>query len=229
MLQIAISPVFHFGGKHITVTKDTLLNKRRPTVYRLELEEPRFGLPETVIVKQQKNEQEAEFCAEISAYKKLQKLQGTVIPTLFGEGSFNGRPTLILSEIKGITLRDFAKLVETSVGENTLKSCLGNAFQELYKYGAEHYDLNLGNFLVCDNGKVVVIDLEEVEFLDRKQSWERSVNLGSVGYLMSRFRDVRYPCRAPSPVLYWMPHTRDSDDRGGSEMPGSCCSMGPMS
>lgn len=187
------------------MTKDTLLNKRRPTVYRLELEEPRFGLPETVIVKQQKDEQEAEFYAEISAYKKLQKLQGTVIPTLFGEGSFNGRPVLILSEIKGITLRDLAKLVETSVEENILKSRLENAFQELYKYGAEHCDLNLGNFLVCDNGQLVVIDLEEVEFPDRQQAWERSVNLGSVNYLMSRYRDVRYPRRAPSPVLYWIP------------------------
>ena len=48
----------------------------------------------------------------------------------------------------------------------------------------------------------MVIDLEEVEFPDRQQAWERSVNLGSVDYLMSRFRDVRYPRRAPLPVLY---------------------------
>ncbi|CAG8906125.1 unnamed protein product [Penicillium egyptiacum] len=161
------SYIFRFGGKRITVTKDTLLNKRRPTIYRLELEEPRFGLPETVIVKQQKKEWEAEFCAEISAYKKLEKLQGTVIPTLFGEGSFNERPPLILSEIKGITLRNLAKQAETSVcvEENTLNSHLENAFQELYEYGAQHCDLNPVNFLVCDNGQVVVIDLEVVEFL----------------------------------------------------------------
>ncbi|CAG8116993.1 unnamed protein product [Penicillium salamii] len=221
--------VFHFGGKRITVTKDTLLNQIRPTVYRLELEEPHFGLPGTVIVKQQKDEQEAEFCAEISAYKKLQELQGTVLPTLFGEGSFNGRPALILSEIKGITLREFAKLGETSIEENTLRCCLENAFQELYKYGAEHFDLNLGNFLVCDNVQVVIIDLEEIEFPDRQKAWENSVNLGSVNYLMSRFRDVRYPRRAPSPVLYSMPHTGASDDRSGSEMTGPCYSMELMS
>lgn len=40
---------------------DTLLNNLRPTVYRLELEEPRSGLPETVIVKQEKNGRESEF------------------------------------------------------------------------------------------------------------------------------------------------------------------------
>lgn len=209
--------------------KDKLLNKLRPTVYRLELEEPRLGLPETVIVKEEKHEREAEFCNEITAYERLQNLQGTVIPILFGRGSFNGRPALILSEVEGITLRDLAKLVESSVQEKTLETQLENAFKELHKYGAEHCDLNLGNFLSCNNGKVVVIDLEEVEFPDRQQAWECSVNLGSVSYLMSRFRDVRYPHRAPSPVVYWKSCTGDSDDKSGSEVTGSCCSMGLVS
>ncbi|KAJ5775715.1 uncharacterized protein N7511_000726 [Penicillium nucicola] len=155
------------------------------------------------------------------AYQRLQKLQGTVITTLSGEGSFNGHPALIFSEIKGITLREIANLVEASVKESILRSRLENAFRELYKYGAEHCDLDLGNFLVCDNGQMMVIDLEEVKFPERQQAWEHSINLGSVDYLMSRFRDVRYPRRAPSPVLYWMPHTGASDDRSGSKMPGS--------
>jgi hypothetical protein len=96
------------------VKKDKLLNELRPTAYRLELEEPRFGLPETVIVKQQKHEREDEFCNTITAYKRLRILQGTVIPTLFGRGSFNGLPALILLEVEGITLRDLAKVVELS-------------------------------------------------------------------------------------------------------------------
>ncbi|KAJ5204949.1 uncharacterized protein N7498_005828 [Penicillium cinerascens] len=104
-----------FGDKRINVKKDELLNQLRPTVYRLELEEPRLGLPATVIVKQEKPKREAEFRDEIFAYKRLRELQGTVIPTLFGQGSFNGRPALILSEIGGITLRDLAKLDESSV------------------------------------------------------------------------------------------------------------------
>jgi hypothetical protein len=156
--------MIYFGNKCITARNDTLLNKLHPTVYRLELGEPRFGLPETAIVKQQKHEREAEFYDEISALTKLQKLQDTVIPTLFGECSFNGRLALIISGIKGITLRDLAKLAESSVEEKTLQFHLEEAFKEFYKFGAEHYDLNLGNFLLCDNGEVVVIDLKEVEF-----------------------------------------------------------------
>lgn len=198
-------------------------------VYRLELGEPRFGLPETVIVKQQKHGREAEFCNEITAYKRLRKLQGTVIPTLFGRGSVNGLPALILSEVEGITLRDLAKVVEPSFQEKTLETPLEKTFQDLHKYGAEHCDLNLGNFMFCNNRQVVVIDLEEVEFPDRQQAWERSVNLGCVSYLMSRFRDVRYPRRASSPDVYWSSCTGDNDDKSGSEAPGSCDSMGLVS
>ncbi|KAJ5840708.1 uncharacterized protein N7525_005896 [Penicillium rubens] len=60
---------FYFGGKHVTTTNDAPRNMLHPTVYRLELEEPRFDLPETVIVKQQKNGREYEFPNEISTYK----------------------------------------------------------------------------------------------------------------------------------------------------------------
>jgi hypothetical protein len=136
---------------------------------------------------------------------------------------------LILSEVAGITLRDLVKVVGPSFQEKTLETQLEKVFQELHKYGAEHCDLNLGNFLFCNNGQVVVIDLEEVEFPDKQQAWERSVNLGCVSYLMSRFRDVRYPRRAPSPDVYWSSCTGDNDDKSGSDAPGSCESIGPVS
>ncbi|KAJ5927967.1 hypothetical protein N7466_006923 [Penicillium verhagenii] len=204
------------GDKRLTVKRDELLNQIRPTVHRIELEEPRQGFPEIVIVKQEKPEWGDEFLQEINAYNRLQHLQGTMIPILFGQGSFNESPALILSEVEGITLRDLAKFDESTVPEKILESELENVFKELYMCGAEHCDLNLGNFLFCNNGKVVVIDLEEVEFPDRRQSWERSVNLGSVGYLMSRFRDVRYPNRPPSP-LYWASASGASNDVSGSE------------
>jgi hypothetical protein len=66
---------------------------------------------------------------------------------------------------------------------------------------------------------VVVTDLEDVKFRDRKQAWEYSVNLGSMSFLMRGFRDVRYPRRAPSTFLYSMLCTVDSDDWSGLECP----------
>ncbi|KAJ5267823.1 hypothetical protein N7478_010631 [Penicillium angulare] len=206
-----------FGDKSITVKKDELLNSIRPTVYRLELEEPRHGLPRMVIVKQEKPEQEYEFEQEKNAYEKLQDLQGTLIPTLFGQGYFNGRPALILSEIEGITLRDLAKF-QSRISEKILEICLEEAFEKLNNYGAEYCDLNLGNFLFCNNGQIVVVDLEDVEFPDRLHSQERKVNTGSVRHLMSRFRDVKYPQRPPSPVN-WASCTGDGDDKSSLEAP----------
>lgn len=192
---------------------DELLHKRRPTVHRVKLKEPRHGLPEIVIVKQEKHERSHEFRNEINAYNTLQQLQGTVIPILFGQGSFNECPALILSEVKGFTLRDLAKKFdETVVPEKTVESGLEKVFRELYSYGAVHCDPNLGNFLFCNNEKVVVIDLEEIEFPDRRQSWENSVPLGNVGYLMSRFRDVRYPNRPSSPIPCWESSSGASND-----------------
>jgi hypothetical protein len=116
-------------------------------------------------------------------------------------------------------LRGLTKLVETSVEEKTLESHLEKAFQELYRYNAEHYYLNLGIFLFCDNGQVVGINPDEVEFRDRKQAQAYGVNQGSVDYLISGFADVRYLRRAPSPVLYSMPCTVDNDDWSGLECP----------
>lgn len=161
---------FCFGDNSFTVKTKRMLHNLRLTVYCLELEEPRFGLPETVIVKEEKLRQKDEFCHEIAVYGMLRERQGTVIPTLFVQGSFNGRPALILSNAEGFTLRDLAKVVESSVPEKTLEIQLQEAFKKLHKYGAEHCDLSLGNFLLCNNGQVVVLELEEVDFRDRHQA-----------------------------------------------------------
>lgn len=80
-------------------------------------------------------------------------LRGTLIPTLFGQGSFNVCPALILSEIDGITLRQRSK---SDVHEKTLETQLEKALKTLYEHGAEFWDQNLGNFLFCSNGEVKI-------------------------------------------------------------------------
>lgn len=110
--------------KRLTVKRNKLLNQLRPTVHRLELEEPRHGLPEIVVIKQEKRERSNEFREEINAYNRLQQLQGNAIPIIFGQGSFNEYPALILSEVEGITLRELAKSDEIIVPEKTVESGL---------------------------------------------------------------------------------------------------------
>lgn len=80
---------------------------------------------------------------------------------------------------------------------------LQEAFSALNQYGAEYSDLRPDNFLVCDNGKVVIVDLEGVSFPGEREespALEDCDNLGDVGYLMSKFRDIKDPNRPSSPV-----------------------------
>ena len=153
----------------------------------------------TVIVKQQKDGWEEEFQNEKEAYDKLQHLQGTVIPELFGQGSYNGLPALILSNVVGPTLRELAT-GEADVEEQELRDRLQAAFGTLSKVGALVWDPSLDNAIFCNNGKIMLVDLEHFKFRPKPEPWETEINLGNVGNLMSRFRDVRDPCRPPSPL-----------------------------
>ncbi|KAJ5517746.1 hypothetical protein N7453_000168 [Penicillium expansum] len=116
-------------------------------------------------------------------------LQGTLIPTLFGQGSFNGRPALVLSEIDGITLRQLAKanVHEKRSWRLNLRKLLRQYMSTKLSFGT-----NLGNFLFRSN--------RELNSPNTCGDWERSVNSGGVGYLMSRFRYMRNPGRSPSPI-----------------------------
>ena len=158
---------FYLDGHPITATEVEQLDPGRETLYRLELDSGSFRhtitvTATTVIVKQQKDEWEEEFRSEIKAYDKFKELQGTVIPHVFGHGSFNGLPALILSEVARTTLYDLAHDKECKVQEETLESQLEEVFAALSGYGAVYWDQKLDNFLLSDNDMVMVVDLEQV-------------------------------------------------------------------
>ncbi|KAJ6003794.1 hypothetical protein N7540_011195 [Penicillium herquei] len=199
--EMPSSQAVFLDDQPITVKEIMPMHEKNPMVLRIKIHQSRDDLPKSVIVKQQKDNGREEFAIEVLAYKRLERLQGKVIPKFFGEGSFNGRPCFYISEVDGITLHDLAKHTQVDVAEGTLKNQLENVFRELHEFGAEPEDLNLGNFLWSD-GNVMVIDLEEIGFYHRGRPWECSVNLNSVGYLMSRFRHTKYPDRPPTPVKY---------------------------
>lgn len=134
---------------------------------------------------------------EIKAYEMLQELQGTVIPRFYGQCTINGVPALLLSDIGGETLKMLAHSDDIPV--QSLRTLLERALSALSTHGATYGDLRLDNFLLCDD-KVMIVDLESVEF--PPQPWEFDDNLGSVGYVMSRFKYLRNPKRTPSPINF---------------------------
>lgn len=160
----------------------------------------RPDLPDKIIVKQMKDEWEEEFQQEENAYTKLHELQGTVIPKFFGKGSFNGHLALFLSWVEGITLYNLARN-GSSFEEEALGPQLEKALRELHDRGAEYWDPRLDNFFVCDDGKVMVVDLEQVEFPQEPQEWEDSVNFGNAAYLEFLFSRARGYCASSSTKL----------------------------
>lgn len=146
----------------------------------------------------------------------MKNLQGNLIPQLFGQCDFDGVPALILSEIVGVTLHDLAR-GKKSIDEKAMESQLGAAFKSMSAYGAIYWDQRLDNFLLCNNGdcndgKVMVVDLEEVRFPATFRPWELNVNEEGARSLMEDYKDIRYRDRERSPISFWRPEAGSGDE-----------------
>lgn len=164
----------------------------RREVYRLNLDtcQELHGLPAVVIVKKMKDDWHDGFEQEKEAYEKLKSLQGSVIPTFFGQGSFNGSPVIIISVVKGKTFHELA-YSGVPASSDELRRPLEEAMQLLHSHGAEYLDQRLDNFFLCDTGEVMIVDLEQVSFPPDLEDWKDSVNYGGVGSLLSLFHGIR--------------------------------------
>ncbi|KAJ5087570.1 hypothetical protein N7456_011186 [Penicillium angulare] len=183
-------------GLPLLITDIKCIHPER-TVLRVKIgSSGKLNLPSTVIVKQQKSGWEDEFAQEIAVYKKLESFQGRLVPYFLGQGLFNDIPAIILSEVDGITLHDFARK------ENAI-----NAFQLLSAaYGCLYWDQRLDNFMLltgnnCEDGdvNVMVVDLEQVEFPNESSICGLEVNDAAAPSLMGSFRDIQSrsrECRA---------------------------------
>ncbi|KAJ6139049.1 hypothetical protein N7471_005535 [Penicillium samsonianum] len=186
----------------INVTEAERLDPGR-TVFRLTLSSPICYLPSRVIVKQQK------------IGWKISKER--LIPIFFGQGFCNGLDALVISEVKGVTLHDLAR-GNFDVQQEALKMHLEKALGAFDRHKALYWDAKPDNFLFCadtipEKSKIMVVDLEQVEFPRDHQPWYHTINSGSVGNLMSKFKDGKSPNRPLSPA-----GTEDEED--GSEMIG---------
>ena len=183
--------VFYFNTVPIRAETVQNLDPRRE-VYRLNLDtcQDLHGLPNVVIIKKMKNDWHDEFEQEKEAYERLKSLQGSVIPTFFGQGTFNGSPIIIISEVVGKTLHELAHN-KAPISLDELQCLLEHAMWLLHSCGAEYLDQRLDNFFLCDASKVMIVDLEQVRFPLDLEDWEDSVNYGGVGSLLYLFNEIR--------------------------------------
>jgi serine/threonine protein kinase len=183
--------VFYFNT--VPIRAETVQNlDRRREVYRLNLDicQELHGLPTVVIIKKMKDGWHDEFEQEKEAYERLKSLQGSVIPTFFGQGTFNGSPVIIISEVVGKILHDLTHS-RVPISSDELQRPLEKAMCLLHSCGAEYLDQRLDNFFLCDTGEVMIVDLEQVRFPLDLEDWKHSVNYGGVGSLLYLFNDIR--------------------------------------
>ena len=172
-----------------------MLDSRR-TVYRVELEPGSSSkIPPTansIIVKRQKIGWETCFQDERKAYENLKELQGKLIPTLYGEGIYDGYPALLLSDEVGSTLHDLASNIHVRMFYNVLEVMLEEVFHKLTGCGAVYWDQRADNFLFNErDGKITVLDLEEVRFPGTFGQCDHLVNDGGASTIMDGIKALR--------------------------------------
>lgn len=121
---------------------------------------PEHFLPSTVILKTLKRGWDDEFANEKIVYKRLESLQGRVIPSFLGNAIYNGKPSILISYIDGIMPYEQDKNCPMSVEE--FNSKVEFAVRQMEPFGLSHGDMKLDNFIICGD-RVMVIDLESVE------------------------------------------------------------------
>lgn len=113
------------------------------------------------------------------------------------------------------------------VDERALQSGLVEALRALFTSDAKYWDQRLDNFLFCEDkergqGKVMIVDLEQVTFPDQSlpwedfTTWEESMNLGTAYSLMRTFRRIRQSAT----ILGWSSgcFSQHKDERTGEEL-----------
>lgn len=112
-----------------------------------------------------------------------------------------------------------------------MESQLQAAFRSLSAYGAIYWDQKLDNFVLCDNGdcnnsKVMVVDLEQVQFPATFRSWQLNVNQEGARSLIRDFRDIRHPDRESSPARPWRSDAGNSHEGGEKSAQSASDSIG---
>ncbi|KAJ5570079.1 uncharacterized protein N7459_009509 [Penicillium hispanicum] len=169
---------FRLGSRLVVAAKVELLDPRH-TVYRLDLKQPPFlALLQPILA--------------LVPWIKAQPLQGTVIPYFYGETVYETSPTLVLSYIAGTNLFELARQKFPKSEDSVLEQQIAKALGALASYRVEYLNQKLANFLMLDDGRVMIVDLEKV-VLNTTEHLEESTCLAIAGSLMRLFIRVRDP------------------------------------
>lgn len=91
-------------------------------------------------------------------YKKLESLQGRILPRFLGNAGHDGSPAIVLSHVDSVCVHERQS---SPMPVDELARQLETAFWEIIKFGVVYGDVKLDNCLISD-GRVMLVDLEAV-------------------------------------------------------------------
>lgn len=173
-------PVDHIHGNvlHLAIIRTpfqkyvaTILNWLPRFIGRLLLWlPPEYLLPNRVILKTLKPGWSDEFENEKAMYKKLESLQGRILPRFLGNADHGGYPAIVLSHIDSVRVYERQS---SPMPVDEFERQLEAAFREFTNFGVVYGDAKLDNCLISE-GRVMLVDLEAVSE-EKEEDYELAV------------------------------------------------------
>ncbi len=193
-----IKPLNHPHVLHVTLTRGIWTNVFFKLILLLPLAIqriaratwPAYFLPDVVVVKKLKPGWDDEFQNEQDMYKKLEPLQGRVIPIFYGEARCEGTRALILSKVPGVnSINQGPRPLDWEQYARRLRVACG----ELARYGVVLDDYNITNIMVVDDA-VMLVDLEnycdvEPETVEQFSGWAADEILSKYANYLKNVRE----------------------------------------
>ncbi|OAQ95788.1 hypothetical protein LLEC1_04767 [Akanthomyces lecanii] len=131
---------------------------------------PEYLLPNQVVLKTRKTGWDDEFENEKAMYKRLEPLQGCILPRFLGDADHGGSPAIVLSHIDSVRVYERQS---SPMPVDEFERQLEAAFREFTRFGVVYGDAKLDNCLISE-GRVMLVDLEAVSE-EKEEDYELAI------------------------------------------------------
>ncbi|KAJ8130337.1 hypothetical protein O1611_g3292 [Lasiodiplodia mahajangana] len=147
---------------------------------------PEWFLPDHVILKSERKDEEDSFDDEIRAYEHLKHAQGTLVPEFCGQVLYTGKRALLLKDVGGIPL---ASPEGAILKLDELSELLQECFRSLHSFGIHQLDPNPRNYHLVD-GRLVALDFGQVDF-DLSEDDKRYFMMTRISTILEYYRGLQ--------------------------------------
>lgn len=147
---------------------------------------PEWFLPDHIILKPQRKDEEELFDTELKAYQYLKRAQGILVPRVHGQITYNGTRALLLEDLGGTPL---ASPEGATLDLRELSELLQECFLSLHSLDVHQLDPNPGNYHLV-NGKLKALDFGNVDF-DLSEDDKRYFMTTRISTILKHYRELQ--------------------------------------